>query len=96
MGKCEYIYDSISQYCDEETKYIIQNLFQCGPDVLAVKLAHSQKQRGGTDCGLFAIAFATAIAFGLNPSKLKLRQEAMRAHLVHRFDKKCLSTLPTF
>ena len=65
------------------------------PDALSIKVAYSQKQRGSTDCGLFAIAFATAIAFGLSPSKVKLRQEMMRAHLVHRFDKKCLSTFPT-
>ena len=65
------------------------------PDALSIKVAHSQKQRGSTDYGLFAIAFATAIAFGLSPSKIKLRQETMRAHLVHRFDKKCLSTFPT-
>ena len=88
------VYDSIFQYCDEETRYIVLNLFQCDPDALSIKVAHSQEQRGSTDCGLFAIAFTT-IAFGLSPCKLKLRQEAMRAHLVHCFDKKYLSLFPT-
>lgn len=89
------VYASIFQYCDEETKYIISNFFQCGPEKLLIKVAHSQKQRGSSDCGQFAIAFATAVAFGINPSKLKLRQEAMRAHLVHCFNKKHLSPFPT-
>ena len=88
-------YDSIFQYCDEEIKCIISNLFQCGPKKLSIKVARSQKQKGGSDCGLFAIAFATAIAFGINPDQLKLRQEAMRAHLVKCFNKKYLSPFPT-
>ena len=53
-----------------------------------IRVGHSQKQKGATDCGVFAIAFATAIAFGINPSKLKLKQEAMRAHLVYCFSAK--------
>ena len=28
-----------------------------------------QKQSGGYDCGVFAIAFATALAHGINPGK---------------------------
>ena len=41
-----------------------------------------QKQSGGTDCGLFALAAVTAIAFNIDPSVLKLKQEVMRQHLV--------------
>ena len=95
--KCSFaevrVYDSIFQYCNEETKYIISNLF---PNKLSIKVAHCQKQRGSSDCGLFAIAFATAVAFGINPSQLKLKQEALRAHLVNCFNKKHLSPFPTY
>ena len=34
-----------------------------------------QKQAGGIDCGLFAIAAVTALALNINPSVLKLKQE---------------------
>ena len=42
-----------------------------------------QHQAGGSDCGLFAIAFAVALCFGLNPSKLIFEQSKMRDHLLH-------------
>ena len=40
-----------------------------------------QKQRGGTDCGLFAIAATTSICYGLDPSTLHFDQHAMRRHM---------------
>ena len=39
------------------------------------------KQRGGSDCGLFSIAFATAICFKINPVAVDFRQEDLRGHL---------------
>ena len=41
-----------------------------------------QKQSGGADYGLFALAAVTALTFNINPSVLKLKQEVMRQHLV--------------
>jgi len=35
-----------------------------------VNVSHSQKQKGSADCGLFAIATATALKYGKNPTKL--------------------------
>ena len=43
---------------------------------------------GGADCGLFAIAFAVAICFGMNPSKVIFIQEKMRRHLIQFLEKK--------
>jgi len=45
------------------------NLFQCDSKKIRIKVAHSQNQKGGGDCGVFAITFATAVALGINPSK---------------------------
>jgi len=59
-----------------------------------IKVACSQKQKGGSDCGVFAIAFAAAAAQGINPSKLKLKQENMRAHLVQCFNEKNFTHFP--
>lgn len=98
LVKCECMIPFSSTVMKRQIHYFkfISNLFQCGSDKLSIKVAHSQKQRGSSDCGLFAIAFATAIAFGISPMKLKLRQEAVRAHLVHCFDKNHLSPFPTY
>jgi len=40
-----------------------------------ITVYRSQKQKGATDCGLFAIANATAIVQGKNPSKLQFKQD---------------------
>lgn len=74
---------SLFKSVDEETKSIIFNLFQ--HDTASqpkIKLVRSQQQKGTKDCGAFAIAMATAIALGRNPSSVTFRQEFMRAHLV--------------
>ena len=88
------VYDSIFQYCDKETEQTITNLFHICTSKLTIKVAHCQKQKGGADCGIFAIAFTTAIAFGVDPSKLRLKQESMRAHLINCFNKDHLSLFP--
>ena len=41
-----------------------------------------------SDCGVFSIANATTIAFGLSPAKQTLQQDHMRAHLVSCLQKK--------
>ena len=88
------VYDSLFQYCGKETEHVIANLFQVGSVKLKITVSQSQKQKGGTDCGIFAIAFATALAFGINLSKLQLKQESMRAHLINCFNKHRISPFP--
>ena len=38
-------------------------------------------QNGSSDCGLYAVIFATSIAFGEDPTTLRFRPESMRQHL---------------
>ena len=45
---------------------------------LLFRIRPFQKQRGGTDCGVFAIAAATSICNGHDPSTLHYDQHAMR------------------
>ena len=52
---------------------------------LIVKFPYTQKQRGGSDCEVFAIAFALHAAMGQNISVLEFDQLKMRSHLL-----KCL------
>lgn len=69
--------DSMHKSVDQETQLIICNLFQYSSNQPTIKLIKPQKQKGVKDCGLFAIAIATTIAFGDNPSKQVFRQESM-------------------
>ena len=45
-----------------------------------------QKQRGGVDCGCFAVAFAVSAAFGENPACYVYEQTKMRDHLALCFE----------
>jgi len=78
------VFDSVYRSLDDETKATVSCLFQNGSE-LKIKVVNPQKQKGGNDCGLFAIVYATAIAFHQFPVKKTFRQESMRAHLVTCF-----------
>ena len=53
-----------------------------------------QQQKGGTDCGLFAIAMAEAICRAESTTDLRFDQTQMRAHLASCFRKRVLSAFP--
>lgn len=50
--------------------------------VLKVSIMNVQKQKDGFNCGLFAIANATALTFKLNPSEFVYDQSDLRAHFL--------------
>ena len=85
------IYDYVYSTVDEETDKVLANLFHYSS---SVKVMQTQKQVGGNDCGLFAIAIAIAIAFGADPTKLLFDQVAMRSHLVQCFTDKVMKLFP--
>ena len=89
-----HVVDSLFKLLDDETKTTICRLFQRSVNSAIIKVIHSQKQTGVKDCGLFSIAFTTAIAFGQNPTKQKFQQQSMRAHLVNCFEKKKMTPFP--
>lgn len=73
------IYDSLYNDLDHETKHLVTEMF---PGFKA-KMVACQKQSGSTDCGLFAIANATAIAFSTTAHQF--HQHNMRVHLLNCF-----------
>ena len=78
---------------DTETRKVIKNLFQTSDVKIDIKEMESQKQKGGNDCGLFAIGHATSIDFGYKSEK-HVQTEKMRAHLVNCFYKQHFSLFP--
>ena len=77
------VYDSLYDDVDDRTQTIIRKLF--GATVVP-EIAKIHKQQGVRDCGLFAIAFATAICFKQSISE-PFKQDVMRQHLVQCFEK---------
>ena len=56
----------------QEKEAVVLNLEQ--GSLLLIQMAEIQKQEGGCDCGLFAMAIATALAFRI-PSTVILHAE---------------------
>lgn len=82
------VYDSVYRSIDKETRAVITNLFQSS----TLKLVESQKQEGGADWGILAIATATALAHGIKPPSFN--RSAMRRHLVHCFKEELMTLFP--
>ena len=88
------IFDSLFTFCDKQTIRIIYDLYQRGTEKLNIIMLCCQKQSGDKDCGLFTTAFAVALVFSLNASKLKFCQQMMRPHLVDCFTKEVMTPFP--
>lgn len=89
------VYDSLYTDIDSTTKCQIEDVF---PDSdISIILPSVQKQNGVKDCGLFAIAFATFLAFGNDPLLLSLHQfdqKNLRKHFMSCLELKCISEFP--
>ena len=77
------VFDSVYSLLDENTQDIILNLFQIDGQP-KLNMVTTQKQEGAFDCGVFAIAMATALVFGSNP--VGFEQSGMREHLLKCFE----------
>ena len=69
------IYDSLYKTIDESTRNLVALIFG---EESTIHVAESQKQQGGSDCGVLAIATCTALAHN---KVCVFKQEAMRRHL---------------
>ena len=63
---------------------------------MSVSMQAVQQQKGGTDCGLFAIAFATELCFGGDPCAVQFNQADLRNHLKMCFEEMKISSFPKF
>ena len=73
-----YNYDSLYKEIDASTQEVVYNIF----GAVKFNFVPIQKQKGGSECGLFAIAISTAICKGLDPIVVTFNQAAMRDHLI--------------
>ena len=86
------IYNSVYKSLDTETLEVVKRLFGSENKPLTVSMVTgAPRQQGSTDCGVFAIAVATCLAFGGDPTKMMLHQTNMRSELLKRFGSKQLT-----
>jgi len=84
------VYDS---WYTEATLAMAGKQFWCNSHSIK-ELKEVQKQETGTECGLNAVANATSIAFGMDPTKIVYNETCTREHLVHYFSQKDLEPFP--
>jgi len=84
------VYDSVFSSPDSEMRTICLNLFDVAKKP---KLTYQpvQKQEGGDDCGVFSIAFATALLHNQNPVNVQFVQSSMCSHLLQCFEQQLLT-----
>ena len=70
-----FVYDSMYPSVGTNTKKQIAALVSSQEKQIVIKMMNIQLQAGGSDCGLFAIAFATALANGIKPGECSFKQE---------------------
>ena len=88
------IYDSMYPSVGSYTKKQIAAIVCSEENKITLNLMNVQLQAGGSDCGLFAIAFATALANNVNPCNCCFKQDAMRDHLRHSLESGKLTMFP--
>ena len=84
------MYDSVYFHVDQEVKDLISNLFDREIEITMSK--EMPKQKGGADCGVYAIAVATTLLHGTKIGKYKRTLVLMRPHIVHCFENFQLTT----
>ena len=87
------VFDTLYSNVDKLTNELIMKMF----GVQKLRMEKAPKQKGGKDCGLFAIAIATAFAhFGLDGAmaSTSFTQCGMRDLLLICFENMCLAPFP--
>lgn len=74
--------DSLYGSPTSTAKRDIADILQSPSSVIKVQCLNMQQQRGESGCGLFALAFVTAVCHGDDPTSLYFDQESMHTHLI--------------
>jgi len=69
----------------DKKQSILASLLKTQKDQFTIQIAKVNKQSGTQDCGVFAAAYCTTVAFGKDPCALVYDQKRLRHHLL-----KCL------
>lgn len=89
------VYDSLyACQLNWHAQKVIANLMKIPYHTIEVNHIDVQRQGNGSDCGVFALAFATALCFDQNPTCLRFDQMQMRHHLISCIDRGHMELFP--
>ena len=90
-----HIYDSSFQTLSEQLLEQIITLYGTESEpYIEFSIASVQQQDGGNDCGVFAAAFSTDVAYGNDPREVTYHQPELRMHFLKCLKGRCLTTFP--
>ena len=90
-----YLYDSLQK--ETLNKNLVKQIARLRKSEDAELRAISkavQQQGNGYDCGIFAIAFATDIAYNHKPEQRTYNQSVMRKHLLAQLENETMTPFP--
>ena len=97
-----FYHDTIGIYDSGRTPKIsaavtnsVHSFFKCSSDSLRFDIINLLAQPNAYDCGIYAIAYATELAYGSDPAKCLWNSEAMRLHLLTCLENNKLTRFPT-
>ena len=76
-----FAYDSMFCHVPDHLQQQIAALLKTEKKAIDVKFCKVAMQTNGCDCGVYAIAYASALCLGVSPSKLVFDEHAMWPHL---------------
>ena len=88
------VYDSMHLRLSTHLKKLVADLMQSPSKEIVIRYRDVQWQSGGSDCGLFALAFATSLCSGIDPVTVTFTQSQMRPHLLLCIEKQSMSMFP--
>ena len=88
------IYDSLQTTLSLESETVIARYLHSKSPHIVMKFVNIAMQSGSTECGLYAIAITTALAFGQDPAQLVFDQNNLRTHLGECFEAGYIQQFP--
>ena len=91
------LYDSLHTTPGEQSTIVRQacTILKCKETEISINVINCQLQRGGSDCGLFAIAMAADLCRDRDPYMICYDQSKMRSHLAEAFEQLMLLPFPS-
>ena len=93
-GSVVRVYDSKYQYLTTTTELQLASLLNTPEPEITLEFVDVKKQCGSSDCGVYAVAFATALSLGQDPGALYFAESEMRRHLFNMLKEKKLKMFP--
>ena len=88
------LHDSMSGPPNTYIKWQCSSILMTIRPSIEMALNTTQRQKGGIDCGLYAIAAATSLCFGVYPNEGQFDQSQLRQHLLSCLEEGSMSLFP--